>query len=218
MGLTKSESEDIREMLIDIQLALSSTHNTVTTDDVDAQPDEMHWRINHTEYLEKTNKIASLLGISLCNSPRYTNGENQEIEWGIIPAGTEIRFGHYCATTLEHDLKVNLSQEKINKKIIEKTARDKRQEHLLVSSDIKKELELRDLSQQERNILNQAFVYEPSTEVIENIKRELELPDLQQEVRDALNNVAGCLTDTQTLASLWLKDLREWLQSHSMED
>lgn len=76
MGLTKSEKENIQEMLIDIQLALSSSHNTVTTDNVDAQPDEMHWRINHTEYLEKTNKIASLLGISLCNSPRCADDNN----------------------------------------------------------------------------------------------------------------------------------------------
>jgi len=76
MDLTKSELEAIREMLIDIQLALSSSHNTITTDEVDAQPDELHWRINHAEYLEKTNKIANLLGINLCSSPRCTHDSN----------------------------------------------------------------------------------------------------------------------------------------------
>ena len=74
MDVTKLELEDIREMLIDIQLALSSSHNTITTDDVNAQPDEMHWRINHKEYLEKTNKIANILGINLCSSPRCVGG------------------------------------------------------------------------------------------------------------------------------------------------
>ncbi|WP_165494283.1 hypothetical protein [Acinetobacter sp. ANC 4779] len=76
MDLTESEFEAIREMLIDIQLALSSSHNTITTDNVDAQPNELQWRINHAEYLEKTNKIANLLGINLCSSPRCTHDSN----------------------------------------------------------------------------------------------------------------------------------------------
>jgi len=77
MSLTESELVNIREMLVDIQLALSSNHNTVTTDDVNAQPDKMHWRIDHAEHLEKTNKIANLLGIKLCSSPRCADGNNQ---------------------------------------------------------------------------------------------------------------------------------------------
>ena len=70
MNLTNSKLDNIREMLIDIQLALSSSHNTITTDDLNAQPDNTHWRINHTEYLRQTNEIANLLGINLCSSPR----------------------------------------------------------------------------------------------------------------------------------------------------
>ena len=148
----------------------------------------------------------------------FVMGENQESECGVIPAGTEITFGYYCTTTLENDLKVNLSQEIITRKITEKTARKTGAKHLLVRSDVKKELDSRELSQLEREILNQAFVYEHDLEIIENLKRGLESPDLQQEGRDALNSVVGCLTDTQTLASLWLKELREWLQSHPMKD
>lgn len=213
----KPELEDIREMLIDIQLTLNSHHNTVTTDNIDAQPDETHWRIDHTQHIKQVDEIAKILGINLCDSLRCSSDNNQ-MQQGVIPAGTEIYFGYYCSTTLEHDLKVNLPQEKINRKIIEKIAHVTGAKHLLVSSDIKTELESRDLSQQERNILNQALVYEPSAEVMENIKRELQSPDLQQESRDALNCAFEYLTDTQALANLWLKELREWLQSHPVKD
>lgn len=70
MSLTKSEIEDIREKLIDIQLTLNSHHNTVTTDNIDAQPDETHWRIDHTQHIKQVDEIAKVLGINLCNSPR----------------------------------------------------------------------------------------------------------------------------------------------------
>jgi len=76
MKLKQSDLIEIREILIDIQLALSSSHNTVTTDDVSAQPDEMHWRINHTKPVEQISKIATLLDINLCSSPRCIHGNN----------------------------------------------------------------------------------------------------------------------------------------------
>ncbi|WOE32146.1 MULTISPECIES: hypothetical protein [unclassified Acinetobacter] len=89
MHPTKSELEDIREMLVDIQLALSSSHNTITTDDVSAQPDETHWRINHKEYLEKTNKIADILGINLCSSPRCVGDTEGEVASLVPTKNTE---------------------------------------------------------------------------------------------------------------------------------
>ena len=63
-------------MLIDIQLALSSSHNTVTTDNVDAQPDKMHWRIDHTKPVKQIDEISTLLGINLCSSPRCSDGSS----------------------------------------------------------------------------------------------------------------------------------------------
>lgn len=76
MELKQSDLIEIKEMLIDIQLALSSSHNTVTTDDVDAQPDEMHWRINHAKPVKQIDEIAELLSINLCSSPRCIHGNN----------------------------------------------------------------------------------------------------------------------------------------------
>lgn len=209
--------ENIREMLVDIQLALSSSHNTITTDDVNAQPDSTHWRIDHAKPVKQINEIAERLGINLYGSPRCASDNNQK-EYGIIPAGTEITFGHCCTTTLEHDLEVSIPQEIINRKIAERNAHVRGERHLLVRADIKKELESRDLSQQERKILNQAVVYELDPKIIENFKRELESPDLQQKSRDALSNAFECLTDIQALANLWLNELRVWLQSHPMKD
>jgi hypothetical protein len=76
MSLTKSEVENIREMLINIQLALSSSHNTITTDDIDAQPDETHWRINHNQQIQQIDEIAKLLNINLCSDPRCSCGNS----------------------------------------------------------------------------------------------------------------------------------------------
>lgn len=77
MSLTESELVNIREMLVDIQLALSSNHNTVTTDDVNAQPDKMHWRIDHAKQVRQIDEIAKLLNINLCSDPRcfYDNND-----------------------------------------------------------------------------------------------------------------------------------------------
>ena len=76
MGLTKSELANIQEMLIDIQLALSSSHNTITTDAVDSKEDETHWRINHNQQIQQIDKIAKLLNINLCSDPRCFYGNN----------------------------------------------------------------------------------------------------------------------------------------------
>ena len=76
MNLTKSEMDNIREMLVDIQLALSSSHNTITTDDVNAQPDSTHWRIDHVNPVKQIDEIARLLNINLYNSPRCTHGSS----------------------------------------------------------------------------------------------------------------------------------------------
>jgi hypothetical protein len=70
MSLTKLESEDIKKMLVDIQLSLSICNNTITTDAVDATEDEMHWRINHNQQIQQIDEIAKLLNINLCNDPQ----------------------------------------------------------------------------------------------------------------------------------------------------
>lgn len=76
MTLNKSNAENIAKMLIDIQMALNASNNTVTTDDLDAQVDEMHWRINHTEEIKKIDEIANILAINLCSDPRCNCDNN----------------------------------------------------------------------------------------------------------------------------------------------
>ena len=76
MALSESETSDVRKMLVDIQLALSSSHNTVTTDNLDAKPDDTHWRINHALQVKQVGKIAELLGINLCSDPRCIRGSS----------------------------------------------------------------------------------------------------------------------------------------------
>ncbi len=115
MSLTKSEIEDIREKLIDIQLTLNSHHNTVTTDNIDAQPDETHWRIDHTKLVKQINEIARLLGINLCDSLRCSSANNQ-MKCGVIPAGTRVKLYEGSITLLE-DTAVDTSQEWIDKAI-----------------------------------------------------------------------------------------------------
>lgn len=66
----------LREKLIDVQLALSSQHNTVTTDALDAQEDETHWRINNIQHIKTVEDIANILGINLCSSPRCSDDSN----------------------------------------------------------------------------------------------------------------------------------------------
>lgn len=76
VSLTKSEVENIREMLVNIQLALSSSHNTIATDDIDSQPDETHWRIDHDQQIQQIDEIAKLLNINLYSDPRCSYGNN----------------------------------------------------------------------------------------------------------------------------------------------
>ena len=86
---------------------------------------------------------------------------NKKQKYGIIPAGTKITFGCYCSTTLENDLRVNLSQERINKALEDKIEADKNIGRWHISAEYKKELESRNLTQREREVLDQAIVYEP---------------------------------------------------------
>ena len=48
------DTQEIKKIFRDIGLSLHVTHNTVTTDDVNAMPGETSWRIDHTK------EIASL--------------------------------------------------------------------------------------------------------------------------------------------------------------
>ena len=66
----------IQKTLVDIQLALSSNHNTVTTDDVTASVDDTHWRIDFSREVGQINELAKLLGINLCNDPRCIRGNS----------------------------------------------------------------------------------------------------------------------------------------------
>lgn len=49
--------DELIKTLDAINLALSASNNCIATDDVTAQPDETHWRIDHTEELSKMDKL-----------------------------------------------------------------------------------------------------------------------------------------------------------------
>lgn len=76
MNLSESEKHQIRELLINIQMSLSSCNNTITTDDMSVTEDETHWRIKHDARIEEVNDIANLLGINLGSSPRCKHDSN----------------------------------------------------------------------------------------------------------------------------------------------
>jgi len=76
MDLSESKKQQIREMLINIQMSLSSCNNTITTDDMSVAEDETHWRIKHDARIQEVNDIASILGINLDSSPRCKHDSN----------------------------------------------------------------------------------------------------------------------------------------------
>lgn len=195
MNEKESDLIRIREMLIDIQMSLCASNNTVTTDNVDAKEDSLHWRINHNESIKQVDQIANLLNINLCSSPRCSDGGQSER--GVIPLGTKIYFGYNCSFILEHDLEVNVSQEKINKKIGEGICADSDLGRLHIRADYKKKLESRDLSQREREVLSQAIVYEPDLQVLKSLKKEFESKGLSQQDLDVLSNVIECQSGKQ---------------------
>jgi hypothetical protein len=48
---------DIKRSLNSIGLALNVCNNTITTDDIDAKPDDNSWRINHSEEIALLNEL-----------------------------------------------------------------------------------------------------------------------------------------------------------------
>ena len=126
----------------------------------------------------------------------FVMGENPKIEQGVIPAGTKITFGYYCSTTLENDLRVNLSQERINKAFEDKIKADKNIGRLHISAEYKKELESRNLTQREREALDQAIVYEPDIETLKKIKTILESAGHSQQDLDIVNDMIARQSDS----------------------
>lgn len=63
VGMTKNEMIDA---LRDIGLALSLTHNTVTTDIVGVEPDKTSWRIDHSKELKKLNALENAINAPWC--------------------------------------------------------------------------------------------------------------------------------------------------------
>ena len=118
--------------------------------------------------------------------------------YGIIPAGTKITFGYYCSTTLENDLRVNLSQERINKAFEDKIEADKNIGRWHISAEYKKELESRNLTQREREALDQAIVYEPDIQTLEKIKITLESAGHSQQDLDIVNDMIEHQSNSQT--------------------
>lgn len=53
----------VEAALVHIQLALMACNNCVTTDSVDAKPDETHWRINNDKEIQLIVELGDKLGI-----------------------------------------------------------------------------------------------------------------------------------------------------------
>lgn len=77
MVLIESELANIRKILVSVQLILSACNDTITTDSVDANEDEIYWRIDHNQQIQQIDKIAKLLNNNLCSGPRcfYDNND-----------------------------------------------------------------------------------------------------------------------------------------------
>lgn len=52
---------EIPQAIRTIGLALHSCHNTVTTDDITAQPNETSWRIDHTKEIALLDELEQFL-------------------------------------------------------------------------------------------------------------------------------------------------------------
>lgn len=52
--------------LRDIGLALSATHNTVTTDVVGVEPNDTSWRVDHTNEIKKLHQIGEIVKAGVC--------------------------------------------------------------------------------------------------------------------------------------------------------
>ena len=63
--LTESEKAYAKAALRDIGLALSACNNTIATDDVDAKPDETHWRINNADAIQKVEALELMLALNV---------------------------------------------------------------------------------------------------------------------------------------------------------
>ena len=51
------ELAEIKQAIREIGLALSAVNNCIATDDVEAQPTETSWRVDHTNELAKLNAL-----------------------------------------------------------------------------------------------------------------------------------------------------------------
>ena len=66
-GTVRVKKEDIKTALRDIVLALSASHNTVTTDLPDAEPTETHWRIDNSKAIALVGELERALLLSTGN-------------------------------------------------------------------------------------------------------------------------------------------------------
>ena len=57
---------DIKNALRSIGLALSSCSNTVTTDDINAKPDDKSWRINNSKEIALVRELEQLISTGTC--------------------------------------------------------------------------------------------------------------------------------------------------------
>jgi hypothetical protein len=65
MPVTFSFDDFIRS----IGIALHSTHNTLTTDRPEKQPDEFHWVIDHSKEIEKLEQLEEMVVASKDTCP-----------------------------------------------------------------------------------------------------------------------------------------------------
>ena len=55
------KSSEIPQAIRAIGLALHSWHNTVTTDDINVEPNDLSWRIDHTKEITLLDELEILL-------------------------------------------------------------------------------------------------------------------------------------------------------------
>ncbi len=67
------DEKTLRHALRDIGLALNASHNTVATDRPDAEPDEMSWRIDHSQEIALVCELERMLLPSTDSVPVYTD-------------------------------------------------------------------------------------------------------------------------------------------------
>lgn len=54
-------TDDLRDAIRKISIALSASHNCIATDVVDAVEDDTHWRIDNTDALAELDRIERAL-------------------------------------------------------------------------------------------------------------------------------------------------------------